>query len=47
MLAAQNGESVAAGPTYDELEREVEAWRAAAPKYLFDESDGRIVPRLE
>ena len=47
MLAAQDGTAVAVGPSYAELEREVGAWRAAAPNYFYDERDGRISPRLE
>ena len=45
MMAAQRGESLGAQATYDDLEREVAAWRAKAPKYEYDPRSNDIVLR--
>lgn len=44
MIAAQNG-TRRIMPSYDELEREVQAWRSKANLYEFDELSGQIIAK--
>lgn len=45
MMSAQRGEQLEAQPSYDDLAREVAAWRSKASKYEYDPRSDDIVLR--